>query len=62
MGLFDIFKRNKGFENKKDDKHPQWKFEYSGIIDFCESNLDEHLISIGFRDELLLDDNVQING
>lgn len=47
---------------KNDGKHPQWNFKYSGIIDFCESNLNEHLISIEFNDELVLDDNVQING
>ena len=47
---------------KKDNNNPQWKFEYGGIIDFCESKLDEHLISIEFKDELILDDYVQING
>lgn len=78
VGLRDFYKNNFKYSDeyikkeigkpqiiinfKKDDKHPQWKFEYSGIIDFCESNLDEHLISIEFSDELLLDDNVQING
>ena len=77
VGLRDFYKNNFKYSDeyikkeigkpqiiinfKKDDKHPQWKFEYSGIIDFCESNLDEHLISIEFSDELLLDDNVQIN-
>lgn len=45
-----------------DENNPQWNFEYAGIIDFCESNLDEHLISIEFTDDLILDDNVQING
>jgi hypothetical protein len=47
---------------KKDENHPQWKFEYAGIIDFCESKLDEHLISIEFKDDLILDDYIQLNG
>ncbi len=47
---------------KKDESHPNWKFQYAGIIDFVESKLDEHIISIEFSDELELDDNVQING
>ena len=47
---------------KKDKAHPEWKFDYAGIIDFTESKLDEHLISIEFRDELILDDYVQLNG
>ena len=47
---------------KKDDSHPNWKFQYAGIIDFCESKLDEHIISIEFVDDLKLDENVQMNG
>lgn len=47
---------------KKDDSHPNWKFQYAGIIDFCESKLDEHIISIEFVDDLKLDDHVQLNG
>ncbi len=47
---------------RKDDSHPNWKFQYAGIIDYVESKLDEHIISIEFFDELELDDNVQING
>lgn len=47
---------------KKDDSHPNWKFQYAGIIDFCESNLDEHIISIEFVDDLKLDEQVQMNG
>lgn len=47
---------------KKDDSHPNWKFQYVGIIDFCESKLDEHIISIEFVDDLKLDDHVQLNG
>ena len=47
---------------RKDDSHPNWKFQYAGIIDFCESKLDEHIISIEFVDDLNLDKHVQING
>ena len=47
---------------KKDDSHRNWKFQYAGIIDFCESKLDEHIISIEFVDDLKLDENVQMNG
>ncbi|MBO5348297.1 MAG: hypothetical protein J6A89_00515 [Clostridia bacterium] len=47
---------------KKDDSHPNWKFQYAGIIDFCESKLDEHIISIEFVDDLKLDEHVQMNG
>lgn len=47
---------------RKDDSHPNWKFQYAGTIDFCESKLDEHIISIGFLDDLNLDKHVQING
>ena len=47
---------------KKDDSHTNWKFQYAGIIDFCESKLDEHIISIEFVDDLKLDDHVQLNG
>ena len=47
---------------KKDDSHPNWKFQYAGIIDFCESKLDEHIISIEFIDDLKLDEDVQMNG
>lgn len=47
---------------KKDDSHPNWKFQYAGIIDFCESKLDEHIISIEFVDDLILDGHIQMNG
>lgn len=47
---------------KKDYSHPNWKFQYAGIIDFCESKLDEHIISIEFVDDLKLDEHVQMNG
>ncbi len=46
----------------KDDNYPNWKFEYAGIIEFCESKIDEHIVSIDFVDNLKLDTNVQING
>ena len=46
----------------KEDAYPNWKFNYSGIIDFCESKLDEHIISIEFVDNLDLSEDVQING
>lgn len=49
-------------DSKKDESHPNWKFQYAGIIDFCESKLDEHIISIEFVDELNLDKHVQMNG
>lgn len=49
-------------DSKKDESHPNWKFQYAGIIDFCESKLDEHIISIEFVDELNLDEHVQMNG
>ena len=47
---------------RKDESHPNWKFQYAGIIDFCESKLDEHIISIEFVDDLNLNKHVQING
>ncbi len=47
---------------KKDNTHPNWKFKYAGTIDFFESNLDEHIISIEFIDDLNLDSHIQING
>ena len=47
---------------KKDDKHPDWKFQYAGVIEFCESNIDEHIISVEFMDDLKLSENVQIDG
>lgn len=47
---------------KKDDTHPEWKFNYAGIIEFCESDLDEHIISIEFVDDLDLSEYVQIDG
>lgn len=49
-------------DSKKDDSHPNWKFQYAGIIDFCESKLDGHVISIEFVDDLDLDEHVQMNG
>lgn len=48
--------------SRKDDAHPNWKFKYAGIIDFCEHKLDEHIISIEFIDDLNLDKEIQING
>ena len=47
---------------KKDDSHPNWKFNYSGSIEFCESKLDEHIISIEFVDDLNLSEYVQMDG
>ncbi|MBR1540849.1 MAG: hypothetical protein IJ629_06885 [Clostridia bacterium] len=47
---------------KKDDIHPNWKFQYAGVIDFYESKLDEHIISIEFIDDLKLDKHIQMNG
>lgn len=47
---------------KKDEEHSNWKFEYAGIIDFTENQLDEHIISIEFTDNLELDDYIQMNG
>ena len=47
---------------KKDDSNPDWKFQYSGEIVFCESKLDEHIISIDFIDDSKLDEHVQLNG
>lgn len=48
--------------SKKDDQHPEWKFKYRGVIDFLESKLDEHIISIEFKDDLVLIGSVQLNG
>ena len=47
---------------KKDNAHPNWKFNYAGIIEFCESKLDEHIISIEFVDDLDLSEDVQMDG
>lgn len=47
---------------KKDNTHPNWKFNYAGIIEFCESKLDEHIISIEFVDDLDLSEDVQMDG
>jgi len=47
---------------KKDDKHPDWQFNYFGVIEFCENTLDEHIISIEFIDDLQLDKHVQLDG
>lgn len=49
-------------EQKKDGAHPDWNFEYFGSIEFLESNLDEHIITIEFADALRLSKNVQIDG
>ena len=49
-------------DSAKDKDHPNWKFKYAGIIEFCESKIDEHIISIEFIDDLNLNDDVQING
>ena len=46
----------------RDATHSNWKFNYVGIIEFCESKLDEHIISIEFTDDLNLDEDVQMNG
>ncbi len=48
--------------SRKDDKHPNWKFEYAGVIEYCETKLDEHIISIEFIDDLDIDDYVQMDG
>ncbi len=48
--------------DSKNDGTKMWNYKYSGIIDFLEHNLDNHIISIEFFDELKLDDNVQMNG
>lgn len=47
---------------KKDGEHPHWKFKYSGIINFNENQLDEHILSIEFSDDLNLDNYIQMNG
>lgn len=47
---------------KKDKNHPQWNFEYAGIIEFCENKLDEHIISIEFKDELILKNTIYLDG
>ena len=47
---------------KKDDSHPNWKFQYAGIIDFVESKLDEHIISIEFVDDFNLAEHIQMDG
>ena len=48
--------------NFKNQDNDNWKFKYAGIIDYTESKLDEHLISIEFSDDLKFDDYIQING
>lgn len=47
--------------SKKDDEHPEWKFNYAGAFEFCESNLDEHVIIVEFCDDLIMN-SVQIDG
>ena len=48
--------------NFKNEGNDNWKFKYAGIIDYTESKLDEHLISIEFSDDLKFDDYIQFNG
>ena len=48
--------------NFKNNGNKNWKFNYTGIIDYEESNLDEHLISIEFYDDLIFDNYMQFNG
>ena len=47
--------------SKKDDKHSEWKFNYAGAFEFCESNLDGHIIIVEFCDDLIMN-SVQIDG
>lgn len=47
---------------RKDNQHPNWKFKYAGNIEFFETNLDEHIISIEFFDDLKISDYVEMNG
>ncbi|MBE5805480.1 MAG: hypothetical protein E7313_01990 [Clostridiales bacterium] len=49
-------------DSKKDEEHPNWNFNFAGVIKFCENKLDEHLISIEFMDDLEMCDYVQIDG
>lgn len=58
----NIGKPQISIEFKKDHFHPDWKFNYAGTIEFCESKLDEHIISIEFIDDLNLSEDVQMNG
>jgi len=46
----------------KNDGTKEWKFKYAGVITFLEHNLDEHIIEIEFFDNLILDNNVIIDG
>ena len=48
--------------DKKDEKHPNWKFEYLGSIEFVENKLDNHIIIIDFLDDLKLREDIQIDG
>ena len=48
--------------SRKDDAHPNWKFNYFGVLEFCESKLDEHIISIEFIDDFNLSKDVQMDG
>ena len=47
---------------RKDGKYSNWKFEYFGVIEFCETKLDGHIISVEFTDELKLSEDIQIDG
>ena len=50
---------------KRDESHPNYKFKYYGAFEFCETNLDEHVIStdyfVDFDDNLNFH-NVSLNG
>ena len=48
--------------NAKNDGNNNLKFKYAGIIDYTESKLDEHMISIEFNDDLKFKDYMQFNG
>ena len=48
--------------NAKNDGNWNSKFKYVGTIDYTESKLDEHMISIEFNDDLKFKDYMQFNG
>ena len=48
--------------SKKDESNPNWNHNYWGAIDYVECELDGHIISVEFLDDLDLIDRVQVDG
>lgn len=47
---------------KRDERHPNFKFDYYGTIRFIEHNLDEHIIEVDFMDNLVFYGRVGLDG